>query len=129
MRYAMIRDGRVESVIEWDGVSNWTPGDDYDVIDCPVSVGPGWTHDGDGFHAPPQPTPPRRIIPKSVVQERMNDIGKLGAAFTALNSNPIFFGRWFAPDWPNVYFDDEGLLMVLSAIGCTPAQIETITAP
>ncbi len=53
MRYAMIRDGSVESVIEWDGVSDWTPGEDYDVIDCPASVGPGWTHDDDGFHAPP----------------------------------------------------------------------------
>ena len=58
MRYAMIRDGRVESVIEWDGVTEWTPGDDYDVIDCPASVGPGWTHDDDGFHAPPAPPPP-----------------------------------------------------------------------
>ena len=124
----MIRYGAVEGVIEWDGVTDWTPGDDYDVIDCPASVGPGWTHDSDGFHAPPEPTPPRRTIPKSVVQERMNDIGKLGAAFAALNSNPIFFGRWFAPDWPNVYFDDEGLLMVLSAIGCTEAQIAAVTA-
>lgn len=77
----------------------------------------------------PEPEPVRRLIPKSVVQERMNDIGKLGAAFAALNSNPIFFGRWFAPDWPNVYFDDEGLLSILAAIGCTEAEVASVTAP
>lgn len=75
------------------------------------------------------PIQPRRLIPKSVVQERMNDIGKLGAAFAALNSSPIFFGRWFAPDWPNVYFDDEGLMQILSAIGCTEAEVAAVTAP
>ena len=74
-------------------------------------------------------TPARRLIPKSVVQERLNTLGKLGAAFTALNSNPIYFGRWFAPDWPEVYFDDEGLLEVLGAIGCTEAEIAQVTAP
>jgi len=73
--------------------------------------------------------PPRRLIPKSVVQERMHALGKLGDAFAALNSSPIYFGRWFAPDWPNVYFDDEGLLQILSAIGCTEAEIDAITAP
>lgn len=77
----------------------------------------------------PEPEPTRRLIPKSVVQERMNDIGKLGAAFAALNSNPIFFGRWFAPDWPNVYFDDEGLLSILTAIGCTEAEVASVTGP
>jgi hypothetical protein len=77
--------------------------------------------------APPSP-PVRRLIRKSVVQERVHAIGKMGAAFTALQSDPISFGRWFAPDWPNVYFDDEGLLAMLEAIGCTEAQIAAITA-
>jgi hypothetical protein len=78
----------------------------------------------------PEPVPePRRLLAKSAVHERMNALGKLGAAFAALQSNPIYFGRWFAPDWPNVYFDDEGLLDVLGAIGCTEADIATVTAP
>jgi hypothetical protein len=55
MKYAMIRDGRVENVVEWDGEAEWTPDPSYDVIDCPPSVGPGWSHDDDGFHAPPEP--------------------------------------------------------------------------
>ena len=76
-----------------------------------------------------EPAPPRRLIPKSVVQERVNAIGKLDEVLAILNSQSIFFARWFAPDWPNVYFDDEGLLQILSAVGCTPDEIETMTAP
>lgn len=76
----------------------------------------------------PEPEPVRRLIAKSVVQERMHAAGKLSAVLAALQSQPIFFARWFAPDWPNVYFDDEGLLTVLAAIGCTEAEIAAITA-
>ncbi|MGA0604852.1 hypothetical protein ACO2Q0_02540 [Phenylobacterium sp. VNQ135] len=68
----------------------------------------------------------RRLIPKSVIQERVNAIGKLGAAFAVLQADPISFGRWFAPDCPNVYFDDEGLLAVLTEAGCTEAEIAAI---
>lgn len=77
---------------------------------------------------PPPPPPPRRELPKSTVQERLNTIGKLGAAFSLLNADPISFGRWFAPDWPKVYCDDAGLLTVLAAAGCTADEIATITA-
>lgn len=78
----------------------------------------------------PEPTPdPRRLIPKSVIHERVNDVGKLEAALGALQSQAILYARWFAPDWPNVYFDDPEMLTLLSAIGCTEAEITEITAP
>lgn len=54
MRYALIRNGYVENVVEWDGETDWSPGPDYDVIDCPDEVGPGWLYD-DGFSPPPVP--------------------------------------------------------------------------
>lgn len=73
-----------------------------------------------------QANQPRRLIPKSVVQERLNEQGKLDDAFAILQATPLHFGRWFAPNHPNVYFDDEGLLAVLTAIG---ADIEATTAP
>lgn len=89
----------------------------------------GWAVSPEGeWIAPPEPEPVRRLIAKSVVQERMHAAGKLSAALAALQIQPIFFARWFAPDWPNVYFDDEGLLTVLAAIGCTEAEIAAITA-
>lgn len=74
------------------------------------------------------PPPPRRLISKSVIHERVNAVGKLDEAFAALNASPILFGRWFAPNWPNVYFDDPSMLTLLQSIGCTPEEIATITA-
>ena len=91
-------------------------------------AGIGCTWDGEAFVLPPAPTPPRRLIKKSVVQERVNAIGKLGTVLAALNAEPLYFARWFAPDWPNVYFDDPAMLALLSAVGCTQGEIATITA-
>jgi len=75
------------------------------------------------------PSAPRRLIPKSVIQERVNDIGKLEAVLAALQSQAILYARWFAPDWPNVYYNDEAMLFLLDAVGCTPEEITDITAP
>lgn len=85
--------------------------------------GGAWAYVSEG------PPASRRLIPKSVIQERANAIGKLGDLMTALLANPLYFGRWFAPDWPEVYADDEGLLEMLAAVGCTEAQIDAVTAP
>lgn len=74
------------------------------------------------------PPPERRLIKKSVIHERVNDAGKLDAALAALQSNAILYARWFAPDWPEVYFDDPDMLTLLAYIGCTPEQIAQITA-
>lgn len=79
--------------------------------------------------ARPPPEAPRRLIPKSIVQERCAVIGKLDELMTALLANPLYFGRWFAPNHPNVYADDPDLLAMLGAVGCTPEQIAEVTAP
>lgn len=91
----------------------------------------GMLWNGETLSLPPvvEEPPPRRLIAKSLVQERVHVLGKLGIAFAALQAEPILFGRWFAPDWPNVYADDENLLLLLNAIGCTEAEIAEITAP
>ena len=71
----------------------------------------------------------RRLIPKSVVQERLNDLGRLGDAFALLQADPLNFGRWFAPNHPNVFADDEGLLAILDTLGLTAEQIAGVVAP
>lgn len=58
MRYAVIEDGTVVNVILWDGI-----GDMFDaqtLIELPDDslVGPGWSHDGTDFVAPPAPEIP-----------------------------------------------------------------------
>jgi hypothetical protein len=72
---------------------------------------------------------PRRLIRKDIVQERVHALGKFNDVWALLQSQPILLARWQVPSWPEVYADDEGLLTMLAAVGCTPAQIETITAP
>ncbi len=58
--------------------------------------------------------------------ERLNAAGKLQAARVALDSNLYARERWYAPDKPHVYADDEETLALLKAIGADP---ETILAP
>lgn len=129
IRAAIIQGGVVTRVANLDPESEWQPDAGFEAVPCGPEVGPGWTYDGEDFIAPPQPDPPRRLIDKSVVQERVNAIGKLDDVMALLNSQAIYFARWFVPGWTEVYFDDADLLAILAAVGCTPAQIETITAP
>jgi hypothetical protein len=68
----------------------------------------------------------RRLIPKSVVQARLIAAGKMDEVFALLLTSPGDFAKWFAPDWPNVFADDERMIEVLTGVG---ADIETITAP
>lgn len=84
----------------------------------------GMLWDGEEL-ALPTVTPPRRRIAKSVIQARLIEAGKMDAVFAALMSSPADFAKWFAPDWPNVFADDERMIEVLKAVG---ADIETITA-
>lgn len=70
-------------------------------------------------------TTPRRMIRKSVVQTRLIDAGKMGAAYAALAANPVYFARWFAPDRPEIYADDPDALLLLKAIG---ADAEAVMA-
>ena len=63
------------------------------------------------------PAPPRRMIRKSTVQQRLIDAELMDAAYAALTANPTYFARWFAPDRPEVYADDPDALLLLAGIG------------
>ncbi len=53
MKYAVILDGQVVNVVLWDGEAEWSPGEEYSVIDCGEEVGIGWTwNTDDGFIEP-----------------------------------------------------------------------------
>lgn len=72
----------------------------------------------------------RRQLPKSLVWARIVDLGKAAAAKALLDQDAVAWGRWFAPDWPNVFADDQGLLDFLGAgaLGLTEEQISAVTA-
>lgn len=57
-RYACVKDGKVDMVVIWDGVQEWPPAVDYEMIkledDSPV--GPDWDYvDGEFEDNRPQP--------------------------------------------------------------------------
>ena len=81
-----------------------------------------------GYHelADPPTEDARRLIPKSVVQDRLIEAGKLTAVLNILRMDDASYVRWFAPNHPNVYADDPSMLTVLTMVD---ADIEAITAP
>lgn len=65
----------------------------------------------------------RRLVPKSLVVERLHAAGKLAAAKAALDADLYARERWYAPDRPAVYTDDAEAVALLLAIGADPAAI------
>lgn len=53
MKYALIRNGVVENVVEWNGEGNLFSG--YTCVNVDgVSCGPGWLYSDGAFTAPPE---------------------------------------------------------------------------
>lgn len=78
-----------------------------------------------------QAAPKRRLIRKSVVQDRLIAMDKIKPILNVLRAdgNEAYYVKWFAPDWPRVYFDDPDMLTLLGVISLTADQIATVTAP
>lgn len=99
------------------------------VIDCATGEARDHTPEElEAIEAARLANPVRRLIPKSTVTARLIGLGKAGDVKALFDANPEMHFKWFAPDWPNVYADDEGLLQALDAIGCTEAEIAAVTA-
>lgn len=57
MRYAIVRNGVVDNIVEWDGQSPWQTPEGCTAIVEPTGVGIGWTLVKDVWTAPkPPPT-------------------------------------------------------------------------
>lgn len=61
------------------------------------------------------PPAPRRMVPKSLVTQRVIDAGQIDQAMTMLQMDWGKFARW-APDQPAVNFDDPDTLAMLAAL-------------
>ena len=56
--YAMVNSSTkiVENIIDWDGVSDYSPPDGYILVRIVDEyVNPGWIYDGDSLVPPPEP--------------------------------------------------------------------------
>lgn len=58
--YALVKNGKVENVISWDGVSEYDPGVEYTIIET-KDAAIGWSYDGSKFSPPPPPPPPPEL--------------------------------------------------------------------
>ena len=67
--------------------------------------------------------PPRSMVAKSIVMERVIAANKMAAAQTALWAQPDQFAKWFAPDQPSVYCDDAATITFVTALGLDPTVI------
>lgn len=62
-RYALVRAGKVENVVEWDGGNQWAPPEGVEAIRLDLrfadhkAASPGHSYDGTSFTAPPPRTP------------------------------------------------------------------------
>jgi hypothetical protein len=120
-RYAIVLDGTVINLATWDGESDWSP-PEGEAVQCGREVGIGWTYE-DGEFSPAEVEPERKLIPKSVIVQRLIDAGKIEAADTALESDKAAKARWNAADHPAIWSDDPEALALLQAIGADPAVI------
>ena len=62
-RYAIVSNGTVENVSEWDGVTPWEPPAGTTAVACPDNVAIGYTYDGAEWTPPSAPPAEvRRVI-------------------------------------------------------------------
>jgi len=88
--------------------------EDWDVEDVPAPP-------------PPQPSAPtRRLVRKSTIIRRLQEVGLLDQAFAVLDQNLYAKARFWTPDWPSIYFDDPEAVAILQACG---ADVDAIMAP
>jgi hypothetical protein len=54
-RWACVKYDTVDMVIIWDGVQEWPPANDYEMVELSDDspVGPGWTREDGEWVAPP----------------------------------------------------------------------------
>jgi hypothetical protein len=124
-RYALVDGvGNVTNVILLDDPGKYTPAAGLTLQLDAVGVGPGWRFANSTFTPPAPPPPdPHRLVPKSVIIDRLNAAGLLQAASTALNADLYTRERWYAADRACVYADDPLVIGLLQSIGADPSVI------
>lgn len=87
-RYAIVHNGVVWSVTEWDAEAapNWTPPFGEAVV-CDEFVAAGYTYDGDAFTRPTPVIPVPQAVTKLQLKKAMTALGLWDTFWTALNAD------------------------------------------
>jgi hypothetical protein len=119
--YALVnKSGEIVGRTLWDGVSAWSPGDGLTALEETTPMAIGGKVVGGGYVAPetPAPTlpPPRVLLQKSVIIDRLQEAGLLEKAYSVLNEQDLYTQqRWLVRD--AVYVDDPTLVGLLKNLG------------
>lgn len=87
MKYAVVRNGVVENLVEWDGIAEWEPpaGTKVYPFSGPVSIGWNWNGGAPVNPAPPPaPSPP---VPAMTVDQKLSMIGLTKADIKDIAAN------------------------------------------
>lgn len=71
MKYAVVKDGTVLNIVEWDGEQNWQPAEG-DAVLVEQTTGIGWSFDGTAFSAPPVPEKSKEELISEAGQTKMS---------------------------------------------------------
>lgn len=69
MRYAIVKNGEVINIIEWDGLAEYLPAENCDVYDVVPEVSIGWTFVNEEFVAPDPPILPEEPTEDPAITE------------------------------------------------------------
>lgn len=68
-KYALVKKGFVENVVEWDGKGDLFPEFVCVNVDA-ITTGPGWSYDGKIFTPPPEPDKTHEQLVVEAIQHR-----------------------------------------------------------
>ena len=124
-RYAIVRDGVVWSVTEWDAEAapNWTP-PFGEAIQCDETVAAGDEYDGGTFSRPTPVVPVPQAVTKLQLKKALTALGLWDTFWTALNADADAKLEWdFASDINRQY---DKVIAFQAAMNKTDDEVDEI---
>jgi len=124
---ALIKNGLVDNMVLWDGVTEWTPPEGVTMVsNPPAGVGIGWAYSGGTFTAPtPPPAPVPAEVPQWQARRALHAAGLLTAveAAVAASSEDVKITWEYAP---NIRRDSPMIAALAPVLGLTDAQLDDL---
>jgi hypothetical protein len=126
-RYAIVEDGVVTNIVEWDGnEEKWSPPDGADLFEASDAVGPGWRLSSGELAPPAQESPP---VPQVVSRAQLKLALLAAGILDAVEGFVATADRAVQIMWAErAEFDRHHPLLaeMVTAFGMTPGQADDI---